>query len=226
MRNRFFLPLVLLAALAAPAFAQMPDLPEPTEEELQLAQQRAEAWQAYSLRVARALGGSDGARDLARSVANGFYYLVGAAAIALLAYLPTVALHDAGLNALDFPQQGSETGSPVRTSQVDAAEHLSHLVIARSEATDGAGSLRLRNVEDLLEDHLQAAVVGHHAPSCSTPSSRNNHARAMAQSLRTVRSETPRRWAVSRSSPPGCCAGTAVRSSSTSASRTSGSGAS
>ena len=65
MRNRFLLPLVLLAALAAPAFAQVPDMPEPTEEELQQAQQRAEAWQAYSLRVASALGRSDGARDLA-----------------------------------------------------------------------------------------------------------------------------------------------------------------
>ena len=48
----------------------MPDLrsaPEdqPSAEELELAQQRAEAWQGYGLRVAKALGRSDGARDLA-----------------------------------------------------------------------------------------------------------------------------------------------------------------
>ena len=51
MRNRFLLPLVLLAALAAPAWAQMPDMSQPTGEQLQQAQQSAEAWQAYSLRV-------------------------------------------------------------------------------------------------------------------------------------------------------------------------------
>ena len=65
MRIRFLLPLLLLPALAAPALAQVQQPPEPTEAELQRAQQRAEAWQAYSLRVARALGRSDGARDLA-----------------------------------------------------------------------------------------------------------------------------------------------------------------
>lgn len=66
MRNRFLLPLLLSAVLAAPAaYAQVPVGPEPSEAELELAQQRAEAWQAYGLRVARALGRSDGARDLA-----------------------------------------------------------------------------------------------------------------------------------------------------------------
>lgn len=65
MRIRFLLPFLLLPALAAPAFAQSPQAPEPTEEELRLAQQRGEAWQAYALRVARSLGRSDGARDLA-----------------------------------------------------------------------------------------------------------------------------------------------------------------
>ncbi|MGY0612972.1 MULTISPECIES: hypothetical protein [unclassified Luteimonas] len=65
MRIRFLLPLLLLPALAAPALAQMPSEPAPTEAELQRAQQRAEAWQAYGLRVATALGRSDGARDLA-----------------------------------------------------------------------------------------------------------------------------------------------------------------
>src|SRR5690606_14497609 len=61
------LPVLLLSALAAPtpARAQMPDLQEPTEAELQRAQARAQAWQAYGLRVARALGRSDGARELA-----------------------------------------------------------------------------------------------------------------------------------------------------------------
>ncbi|MGY1459470.1 MULTISPECIES: hypothetical protein [unclassified Luteimonas] len=66
MRIRFLLlPFLLLPALSAPALAQMQQPPEPTQEELERAQQRAEAWQAYSLRVARALGRSDGARDLA-----------------------------------------------------------------------------------------------------------------------------------------------------------------
>lgn len=70
MRTRVLLPLLLSlsTALAAPALAQMPDLsqaPEPTAEELERAQQRAMAWQAYGLRVAAALGRSDGARELA-----------------------------------------------------------------------------------------------------------------------------------------------------------------
>ena len=70
MRTRVLLPLLLSlsAALAAPAAAQMPDLaaaPEPTAQELERAQQRAMAWQAYGLRVAAALGRSDGARELA-----------------------------------------------------------------------------------------------------------------------------------------------------------------
>lgn len=65
MRIRFLLPLLLLPALAAPAFAQMPRMPDASEAELQRAQERAEAWQAYGLRVAKALGRSDGARDLA-----------------------------------------------------------------------------------------------------------------------------------------------------------------
>lgn len=70
MRIRVLLPLLLSAALASPALAQMPDIrPEPgsgpSAEELEMAQQRAMAWQAYGLRVAGALGRSDGARDLA-----------------------------------------------------------------------------------------------------------------------------------------------------------------
>ena len=66
MRIRvLLLPLLLLPALSAPALAQVQQPPEPGQEELARAQQRAEAWQAYSLRVARALGRSDGARDLA-----------------------------------------------------------------------------------------------------------------------------------------------------------------
>ncbi|MEN1961269.1 hypothetical protein WCE41_13230 [Luteimonas sp. MJ246] len=65
MRIRFLLPLLLLPVLASPALAQMPSEPAPTDAELQRAQQRAEAWQAYGLRVAKAVGRSDGARDLA-----------------------------------------------------------------------------------------------------------------------------------------------------------------
>lgn len=66
MRIRvLLLPVLLLSALSMPALAQMQAPPEPTEEELAQAQQRAEAWQAYGVRVARALGRSDGARDLA-----------------------------------------------------------------------------------------------------------------------------------------------------------------
>lgn len=59
------LPVLLLPALAAPALAQAPQPREPTAEELRQAQQRGEAWQAYATRVARALGRSDGSRDLA-----------------------------------------------------------------------------------------------------------------------------------------------------------------
>lgn len=73
MRIRVLLPLLASALLAAPAFAQMPDLrpaPEsrPDAREEERAQARADAWQAYGLRVARALGRSDGARDLALAV--------------------------------------------------------------------------------------------------------------------------------------------------------------
>lgn len=66
--SHVLLRLLLPMALASSASAQMPDLrsaPEPSAEELEQAQQRAEAWQAYGLRVASALGRSDGARDLA-----------------------------------------------------------------------------------------------------------------------------------------------------------------
>src|SRR5690606_41599659 len=65
MRIRFLLPLLLLSALAAPALGQTPSESAPTQAELQRAQQRAEAWHAYGLRVATALGRSGGARDLA-----------------------------------------------------------------------------------------------------------------------------------------------------------------
>lgn len=65
MRIRFLLPVLLLSVLALPALAQAPGASEPNEQELQRAQQGAEAWQAYLLRVAKAVGRSDGARDLA-----------------------------------------------------------------------------------------------------------------------------------------------------------------
>lgn len=68
MRIRVLLPVLLLSALAAPAFAQAPAPREPSEQELQRAQQGAEAWQAYLRRVAKAVGRSDGARDLALAV--------------------------------------------------------------------------------------------------------------------------------------------------------------
>ncbi|MBB1473200.1 hypothetical protein H5368_09155 [Luteimonas sp. MC1782] len=65
MRIRLLLPVLLLPALAMPAFAQAPSPREPSEQELRRAQQGAEAWQAYLLRVAKAVARSDGARDLA-----------------------------------------------------------------------------------------------------------------------------------------------------------------
>jgi hypothetical protein len=65
MRIRVLLPLLLVSALAAPALAQMPRMPDASEAALERAQERAEAWQAYGLRVARGVGRSDGARDLA-----------------------------------------------------------------------------------------------------------------------------------------------------------------
>lgn len=68
MRLRVLLPCLLAAALASPALAQLPDLrreEQPTPQELERARRQAEAWEAYALRVARALGRSDGARDLA-----------------------------------------------------------------------------------------------------------------------------------------------------------------
>lgn len=68
MRLRILLPCLLAAALASPALAQLPDLrreAQPTPEELEQARRQAGAWQAYAQRVARALGRSDGARDLA-----------------------------------------------------------------------------------------------------------------------------------------------------------------
>ena len=64
MSFRFLLPL-LLAALGAPVFAQAPPEREPTAAELEQAQAAAHAWQAHAMRAARALGRSDGARDLA-----------------------------------------------------------------------------------------------------------------------------------------------------------------
>ena len=70
MRTPVLLSLLLSAALASPASAQMPDLrdapqPRPDAEEAALAQARAAAWQDYALRVAGDLARSDGARDLA-----------------------------------------------------------------------------------------------------------------------------------------------------------------
>ncbi|MBJ7575385.1 hypothetical protein [Luteimonas sp. MC1828] len=65
MRIRLLLPVLLSTALAVPAFAQSPAPREPSEQEMQRAQQGAEAWQAYLRRVAKAVGRSDGARDLA-----------------------------------------------------------------------------------------------------------------------------------------------------------------
>ena len=63
MRIPGLLPVVLLAALATPVLAQ--PQPAPSAAELQRARAQADAWQAYALRVAKALGRSDGARDLA-----------------------------------------------------------------------------------------------------------------------------------------------------------------
>ncbi|NLA68110.1 MAG: hypothetical protein GX856_07695 [Gammaproteobacteria bacterium] len=67
MRKRWLLSVLLVPALAlaAPASAQTAQPSRPGAEDADAAQARAEAWQAYGLRVARALARSDGARDLA-----------------------------------------------------------------------------------------------------------------------------------------------------------------
>lgn len=65
---RLLLPLLLLTALAAPVHAQSPQPAEPTAAELQQAQARSKAWQAYAARVAHALARSDGARERALAV--------------------------------------------------------------------------------------------------------------------------------------------------------------
>ncbi|MBJ6979795.1 hypothetical protein [Luteimonas sp. MC1895] len=62
------LPLLLFAALAAPVQAQSPQPVEPTAAELQQAQARSDAWQAYASRAAHALARSDGARERALAV--------------------------------------------------------------------------------------------------------------------------------------------------------------
>jgi len=64
MSVRILLPL-LLVAFGAPVFAQAPQEREPSAAELEQARAAADAWQDYATRVARALGRSDGARDLA-----------------------------------------------------------------------------------------------------------------------------------------------------------------
>lgn len=65
MRIRVLLPVLMLSAFAASVSAQAPAPREPDAQELQRMQQGAEAWQAYLLRVAKAVGRSDGARELA-----------------------------------------------------------------------------------------------------------------------------------------------------------------
>ena len=64
MSFRFLLPLLLVVP-GAPAFAQAPQEREPPAVEQEQARAAADAWQGYATRVARALGQSDGARDLA-----------------------------------------------------------------------------------------------------------------------------------------------------------------
>lgn len=164
MRMRFLLPLLLLPALAtAPALAQVPA--EPDAEALQRAEAASQAWQAYVLRVARALGRSDGARDLALA-----------------------ALLEASARPLD--EEGAPTGPVVAESarwRADAASRgatdaISQQLLVAAALLDGdgaaataaarrwqaisPGNLAPLLLQDLEPDALlsAAALARHHAP--------------------------------------------------------------